>query len=702
MERPAKLARLERFRRNKPACSARALDAILHDIQANGLPPLIDRNSMKEARNAVLHSVTPYGPIMQNITVIDKQDTAQTICIADPFASLWYFVKACSQENVGFNRILKQKLLERPPTIENPWNIIMYSDEVTPGNVIAPVNNRKFQAIYWSFMELGCNALSREDAWFTVCIEFSAWVNGMHAGISQVFAKIIKRFFQPDGFNFAKNGILLDIDHDEVDVRIWAKLGGILQDGGAHKYTWHLRGDGASKFCVLCKNLFTAESNVVDEDGSNLLRCNCIDLGELVPEKGSTLRTNARYLAAQADILGPSTKKFTELQQALGLTYHKHALLLDHELDDVFDPCETYQHDSMHGLYVDGAVNLCIYLLFEMFVKRMPVYTTFGEFVSRWTWPARAHANSGSHLAEIFSDARAEKHRKAQHIKCQASDLLALMGLLAHFCRTVLTSAAQGDDDCLNACAAILALVYVCELIALTARSTVQPEKLLGAVHRFLLLFVTAFGYEWLTPKLHWMLHYAEALAKNRRLFNCFCLERKHRMPKGYAEHIKNVTRQSAKYLMSEVVCHHLSKLKDGGTLEFDVGLVGGRPCPRRSRREILQFLGDDFKDDPINVAIASRISAHEECSKGDAVLLQNDGEIIAGKVAQHLEVGGAALSLIKPWTLIRCVPNTHLHIYSTSADAELWRTSDILCALEYTIFPDGSAGILMPLQYRV
>ena len=56
---------------------------------------------------------------------------------------------------------------------------------------------------------------------------------------------------------------------------------------------------------------------------------------ELVPETGSTLRTNAGFLAAQVDIM--NNRELTELQQGLGLTYHKHALLLDHELDDIFD-----------------------------------------------------------------------------------------------------------------------------------------------------------------------------------------------------------------------------------------------------------------------------------------------------------------------------------------------------------------------------
>ena len=574
----------------------------------------------------------------------------------------------------------------------------MYSDEVTPGNVLAVINNRRFHAIYWSFMEFGSNALSREESWFTLMLEFSTWVNLMHAGLSQVFKQCIKQFFQPDGYNFATNGILLEFP--DGDIRLWARLGGVLQDGGAHKYVWHLRGDGASKFCVLCKNLFTAESNLVDTDGTKLLRCNCIDISELVPETGKQLRTNARYVAGQASVLRPA--QFTLLQQSLGLTYHKHAMLLDHELDAVFDPCEAYQHDSMHGLYVDGVMNICIYLLFETFLKcvGMNVYPVFSEFVSRWTWPARVQGTG--HLAEIYTESRAEKHRSAQHIKCQASDLLSLILVLSHFTSTVLMAAAGANENCVKACQAFLALIEVCELIASTVRHTVQPAMLLGRIHRFLELFVGSFGYEWLTPKFHWLLHYADALAKNGRLFNCFCLERKHRTPKRYVEDFKCITRAASITLLSEVVCHQLHQLNSPSAFDFDVGLVGGRPCPRRARHGILRFLGDEFCDDPIEVANVARINAYETCAKGDAVLLQDDdGTIKVGRVAQHISLDGQTFSIIHPWTLVRRVANTHLYIYSTSAVGVVWRTSEVLVAVVHTVFPDGTAGILMPLEWR-
>ena len=44
------------------------------------------------------------------------------------------------------------------------------------------------------------------------------------------------------------------------------------------------------------------------------------------------MRRAARYLESKVGTIGPG--EFTELQQALGITHHQHALLLDRSLDE--------------------------------------------------------------------------------------------------------------------------------------------------------------------------------------------------------------------------------------------------------------------------------------------------------------------------------------------------------------------------------
>ena len=91
-------------------------------------------------------------------------------------------------------KFLTQVRSNRPSSFRRPWNIVIYSDEVTPGDPVKPRNDRKFQTVYWSFMEFGNTALSHEEAWFCMMTEYSHVINEVQAGMSQVFAQIINPF----------------------------------------------------------------------------------------------------------------------------------------------------------------------------------------------------------------------------------------------------------------------------------------------------------------------------------------------------------------------------------------------------------------------------------------------------------------------------------------------------------------------------
>ena len=204
----------------------------------------------------------------------------------------------------------------------------------------------------------------------------------------------------------------------------------MLQDGGAHKSVWHSRGDAASKFCILCKNLFVQESQIVDEDGTNLLSCNVLKWGQLVKATNSDLRNTARYLERKAGTT-PSLQ-FAQLQQSLGMTYHKHSLLLCRPLDPYVQPVDVYMHDWMHALFVDGVWNLVLYLLLESALRAglKNIYSVYSNYIAQWKWPRRVQ---DAYLSEIFSDDRVPKHRAAKHIKMQASDGLSLVSVTALF-----------------------------------------------------------------------------------------------------------------------------------------------------------------------------------------------------------------------------------------------------------------------------
>ena len=111
------------------------------------------------------------------------------------------------------------------------------------------------------------------------------------------------------------------------------------------------------------------------------------------------------------------------------------------------------------------------------------------------------------------------------HIKCQASDMLSMMPVIALYCHLALM------PICPKACRSFLALADVVEFLWAAGRSTLEAPALDALVEKFLALYVDEFGWEWLTPKFHWLLHFGDQYVKRQMLPNCFVLERRQRIP---------------------------------------------------------------------------------------------------------------------------------------------------------------------------
>ena len=126
-------------------------------LQAAKDAQLPDAHTALHVRNAKLDYVnqrTPYGPIHQEMAITDKVTTE----VQHPFAVLYH----CAKHSQSFSSLLQRSLRTYPPDLAHPWRLILYSDEVSPGNQLAYVHARKTWTVYWSFLEFGA-ALSSED-----------------------------------------------------------------------------------------------------------------------------------------------------------------------------------------------------------------------------------------------------------------------------------------------------------------------------------------------------------------------------------------------------------------------------------------------------------------------------------------------------------------------------------------------------------
>ena len=688
----AKLRRLERFRRKLPHVSASALSAILKEVAETGLPERRSRDDMRRARDELLDTDTPYGPLMTDITLVRKNGREGRMNVMHPLALLWFAFTFC----IGFQQLFLGKLGENPSTIDNPWNLIVYTDEITPGNPVGPDNLRRVQVMYFSFLEFGSNVLCREDAWFCVTSSRSNDVNRYAAGLSQVFGKMLKLFFGQHSTNLAVGGMTFGGDNTPL-LRFWAKLNIIVQDGGAHKYTWWCKGDGGCKACVLCLNVFSVKSEVAVDDESDLLTCTATRESELHFATDADLREAVRGLAARAGRMAKGD--FLQLEKAIGFTHMPHSLMLDRALDPYIGPASTFMHDWMHCLFANGVWNTLVYLLFEAFIRdrRPGIYELFQGYVALWRWPSGV--GNAVALADIFSTRRKKGHRDNKHIRCQASDGLSLCSVLAYFVQAVLLEA---PGNCRPHCEAYLAFADIVDFIVSIPRGGVTSELLLGAIERFLALFIAAWGFQYTHSKFHWLLHFAKHLRDFGLLISCFVHERKHRWVKRYADDALN-TDIYEKTVLKEVFCHHVAMLERTSTFDFTVGLLEHRPPPRR----LLAFLEAHLALGPLDgrmfVSRESRFSALATCRRGDIIVLYNTaaGELAVGEVLEHLSIDGVPVSLVSMWDMLSVNSDQGVAFCRVRHEPELIETDDIVDVVISTVSGDGLAKILLPCHLR-
>ena len=138
-----------------PYITQAALAEVLKLAKKEQLPDgVASRHMLRRARDDFVHSMTPYGPIHQRLQLTGSM----TIEVQHPMAMVHY----CCKHSKVFSNLVQRIAQEFPPSLISQWNIILYCDEVSPGNQLAYKHERKTWAIYWSFAEFG-SLLSNED-----------------------------------------------------------------------------------------------------------------------------------------------------------------------------------------------------------------------------------------------------------------------------------------------------------------------------------------------------------------------------------------------------------------------------------------------------------------------------------------------------------------------------------------------------------
>ena len=641
-EKRRKLLDLEAMRRRLPHVSQRALSSTIKDIKQHGLPELDHRNHFNEARELLMNEKTEYGPISVTREVTTHDGGVARFRMASPLALLCFVFFHCAP----FAGFLEQRFAECPPSLDNPWNLVLYCDEVHPGDQLGGKKNRKFHAIYFSFREFGIAALSHENMWFTIATVRTQVVNTIPGGMSKIFSLVLRELFV-DG---PLSDLGLRLEHNGRVHRLFAKLGYFIQDGAAHKQTWHCKGDAGCKLCVLCRNLFSLASEVVGEDGAEVLRCNTKRYSELDLASSADLRYAVRRLNALRVDPTISPNEFEVREKALGFTWSPYNLLGDETMDPYLDVPSQFFHDWMHMIFVGGVFNLTLHFFLEAIKEatRTNVYAQLQAYVNNWTLPKRF--NLTGKLGDLFENAKRTANAKANSFKCSASEGLSLYMIISHWAVTVLPA-----DTCPAERKAFTALCDIIDCMRATAYIGVAGSQILQCVELFLDLYDIAYGLEWSTPKFHWLLHFGDYTDRFGELVSCWPLERKHKTPKSYGADVRD-TRAYEQSVMHEVICKHIAELKNPDTFVF---LKRGLFKPQKATKDLIEWLAAVLEV-PENAVAHSCMQSHTArhsiqvvCSVGDCILFKDasTGELCAGEVWTNFYCEGELAVVVQLWS---------------------------------------------------
>ena len=172
--------------------SQNALAEILKAVRdADTLPTGTSRSAVKRARQRAVAAQTPYGSLVKEWHMKKLDGTQVAVKYLCPAATWWQTLQSCERFREHWARAHE----ERPCTMASKWSLILYSDEVSPGNQLKANNRRRLQTFYWTVKELGPKALSSEDAWMVLTTVRSATVSELQDGLSQVTKEAILSFF---------------------------------------------------------------------------------------------------------------------------------------------------------------------------------------------------------------------------------------------------------------------------------------------------------------------------------------------------------------------------------------------------------------------------------------------------------------------------------------------------------------------------
>ena len=359
--------------------SQAGLVSILEAVRESGLPRGISKSAVKRSRQSAMQVETPYGSMLKQWSLVDTKGREVKVEYLHPLACLWHALHTCAKFRAFFENILATS----PCDMNRKWRLVIYSDEVSPGNQLKVTNARKVHAVYWASQEFG-RALMAEDGWITLTCVRTQTVNQLQDNVSQLTKHCIMSFFEPS--TNLLHGVSLGFPGNPGFVLV-ATADTLLADESALKQMLEFKGSPGKILCFLCRNTMN-ERYATQPLNPQLVVHSCTDESRFLLHSRESLTRTVEHLVSQHAVLNKD--EFAKLQMGLGINYSPQGVLFSESVMNLFDPIRALMFDWMHVFLVAGLLHVEINAVLEVLNRARIPQDELHRFFQECTWPCLA------------------------------------------------------------------------------------------------------------------------------------------------------------------------------------------------------------------------------------------------------------------------------------------------------------------------
>jgi hypothetical protein len=545
-----------------------------------------------------------------------------------------------------------------PNDFEHQWSCILGFDEFNPGDKLSSfLAGKKVMCLYFTFAEL--SSASVGDTWFCLLATRQCVIDHLEGGWSRVFATVLHRMFLG---THGLSRVGANFSFKSKSYILFAKLSNILSDGAGLQKAIGWRGWSSLRVALVHDNILKKGSDLANRV-AGFVEASCSNYDLLHKTTTTEFERRCDFVAeAHARFVNGSlgTTMYTNFLKSESQNFIEGGLAFDRRLREL-DWWSTVTVDWVHTFLQDGVFSTEALLMIK--AMELPGETMKQFLQQEWEFP-KALQTKGKQLWRVFSEHRLDDNGDVDKIRCSASELLGLFGLLRYFFEIKMRThpALIANWQSFEACCDVLAFILAVKNGEYQLREASPILK--GKITRFMRLHVACYGDEYVKPKHPWMWAIVEHWLRDASVYDAFVVERLHLLVKTTATRVDN-TRAFERSVLSGTLNTMMASLKH---------LRG--PCMFEGRTRILPSL-------PSTIFAESMVIWAAKFTVGDMVLHQN----AAGELRACALEGGIYYGVVEMFA----------HMQSITRFGHKWRSVGnikLIPARDLTLAIMGASGI--------